>query len=151
MIGLKKSVLLVGLILSSLITLPAGAVVPKGQAKLVPVENAILHQVKAALLNRVEAGVFQLQMGKSMDLTEHKVLLTFRSFYGSKRSKVDKKIVIMVNGKTEYVLPGDRLNLLRHKASSASLEGYSECFLDYVELMTPKGVPATATFRLHCE
>jgi len=123
----------------------------KEAAKLHPVENAILHKVKDALLHRVEGGVFQLKVGSSMDLTENKVLLTFRSLYGFERRPEEKKILITLNGDSELVMPGHRVNLLKHKQSAKSLEGYSTCFLDYVSLITPKGVPATATFRLHCE
>lgn len=121
------------------------------QAKLVPLKNADLHKVAEALLHRVEKGVFQVQAGKSMDMTERKILLTFRGLYGNKRKAEEKKIIITINGDTEIVMPGKRIDLLKHKVASKSLEGYSECFVDYVGLITPKGVPAKATFRLHCE
>lgn len=120
-------------------------------AELHDVQNAMLHKVKDALLHRVEAGVFQLKVGHSMDLTENKVLLTFRSLYGFERRPEEKKILITLNGDSELLMPGHRVDLLKHKQSAKSLEGYSTCFLDYVGLITPKGVPATATFRLHCE
>ena len=123
----------------------------KEAAKLQPVKNAILHKVKNALLHRVDSGVFQVQMGKSMDLTENKVLLTFRRFNNTTRAQRDKNIIIYLNGDAESVLPGDRIDLLKHKDTKTALEGYALCFLDYVSLITPKGVPATATFRLHCE
>ena len=119
-------------------------------AKLQSVKNAILHKVKDALLHRVEGGVFQLKVGHSMDLTENKVLLTFRSLYGFDRRPQEKKILITLNGDSELVMPGHPIDLLKHKQSAKSLEGYSTCFLDYVSLITPKGVPAKATFRLHC-
>lgn len=147
-------VLLLGLVLVGFssqagIALTAGDQTP---AKLIPVENALIKKVAEALLHRVEGGVFQLQAGKSMDLTENKVLLTFRNIYNTtSRGLAEQKIVISLNGDTDLVVPGDRVDLLKNKASAKSLEGFTMCFLDYVSLLTPKGVPATATFRLHCE
>jgi hypothetical protein len=129
----------------------AVTVAKQDQAKLIPLKNADLHKVAEALLHRVESGVFQVQAGKSMDMTERKILLTFRGLYGHKRNAEEKKILITINGDTEIVMPGKRIDLLKHKVASKSLEGYSECFVDYVGLLTPKGVSAKATFRLHCE
>ncbi len=129
----------------------AVTVAKQDKATLIPLKNAMLHKVAEALLHRVEEGVFQVQAGKSMDMTERKILLTFRGLYGHKRNKEEKKILITINGDTEIVMPGKRIDLLKHKVASKSLEGYSECFVDYVGLITPKGVPAKATFRLHCE
>lgn len=147
-----KAILLCGFVFAFLSTTASAVTVAKqDQAQLVPVKNAMLHKVAEALLHRVEGGVFQIQAGKSMDMTEHKVLLTFRSLYGQKRNAEEKKILIAINGHTDIIMPGKRINLLKHKKTAASLEGYTECFVDYVGLITPKGVLAKATFRLHCE
>ncbi len=150
---LKFRVFILSLLVFGVATTSASAVTVAKQdrAKLVPVKNAMLHKVAEALLHRVEGGVFQVQVGKSMDMTERKILLTFRELYGHKRNADEKKILITINGDSEIVRPGKRINLLKHKIASKSLEGYSDCFVDYVGLITPKGVPAKATFRLHCE
>ena len=117
------------------------------EAKLENAGDAKLIKVKEALLHRAVAGVFQLDMGKSMDLTEQKILLSFREVY----TKETKRIVISINGKTDVLDLGKRINFLKHNETKQFMEGYTSCFLDYTDLIMPKGVPPKATFRVHCE
>lgn len=117
------------------------------EAKLENAGDAKLIKVKEALLHRAVAGVFQLDQGKSMDLTEQKILLSFREVYNDK----SKRLLISINGRSDTINLGERINFLKHNETKKYMEGYTSCFLDYTGLITPKGVPAKATFRVHCE
>ena len=117
------------------------------EAKLENAGDAKLIKVKEALLHRAVAGVFQLDQGKSMDLTEQKVLLSFRRVYDVDR----KAITISINGRSDTIDLGKRIDFLKHNETKQFMEGYTSCFLDYTGLITPKGVPPKATFRVHCE
>lgn len=116
------------------------------------VKLAKLKLVKAALLHRVDEGVFQLKLGQSIDLTDRKVLFTFRGFFrDNEQSRKDKHIYVYINGDSKHIHQGDRIDLKKHKKTHKYFEGNEECFIDYVDLIAPKGAPAVGTFRLHCE
>lgn len=146
------SVLVVGVFSASMVS---PSVANPGAAKLQTVPHAKLKnagdakliKVKEALLHRAVAGVFQLDQGKSMDLTEQKILLSFREVYNDKT----KRLLISINGRSDTINLGERINFLKHSETKQYMEGYTSCFLDYTGLITPKGVPAKATFRVHCE
>lgn len=110
-------------------------------------KQAVLHEVKAAELYRVEEGVFQLKNGQSMDLTDRKVLFTFREVM----PKRNDRISVSVNGAREVLKLGDRVDLKKLRGTAKYFEGNEECFVDFFKLLVPKGAAAIASFRLYCE
>lgn len=121
-------------------------------AKLIPIQKGPYALVKKAEFFRVEQGVFELKQGQSIDLTDRKVLFTFRDFYGmGERFRKEKNISVYVSGKSYGIRPGDRIDFKDQRHLSKYFEGNEQCFLDYVSLIAPKGASAVGTFRLHCE
>jgi hypothetical protein len=101
--------------------------------------------VPAGILMRVDEGVFDLQLGKTIDLTDRKVLLAI-NLYGSQGACCE----IRLNGNRYIKSVGDRLDLKDLRALASLFTDRSQCFLDIVDVIVPQGAPARATFRLHC-
>lgn len=106
--------------------------------------RAELRVVPAALLMRVDEGVFELEVGKSIDLTERKVLLNI-SF-----RRAGECCEIRINGQLVRWTVGGRIDLKRENSTQSYFSDRDQCFLDVVDLLIPKGTTAKATFRLHC-
>ena len=103
--------------------------------------------VPPAEFYRVDEGVFALRPGMSIDLTDRKILLTFGT---DTRSFARGQFKVLINGKTELLNVGERVDLKRERSTQGAVADKAECFLDVVSFVTPKGAPATATFRLNC-
>ena len=114
-------------------------------AVLIPVPEAKLYPVPVAQLMRVDEGVFELEVGKTIDLTNRKLLLSV------KRSRRDC-CIITVNGDTISTnsFVGKRFNLKRERGSREFVQDKDICVLDVVDAAIPKGAPSIFTFRLHC-
>lgn len=102
-------------------------------------------------------GIFELTLGKSIDVTDKKILLSFpRNFRNEARDFESGKAYLTINGKPAdnpaasecCPIPiGSRIDLKRF---SEKLRDRDECILDLVELNTPKGGLPTVTLRLFC-
>jgi len=100
-----------------------------------------------ALLMRVDDGVFQLRQGQTIDLTDRKALLTFRT--DQRRDLAERKLLnISISGRNFSADIGKRFDL--KGVLDKTFDDKDECFLDVVDLVAPKGAPPTATFRLSC-
>jgi len=126
-------------------TVAAAAPVNLGYGDVVPVAYAQQTPVPTSPLMRVTDGVFDLNPGRSMDLTDRRILLTFLP--DRDRDWGRGKLPIRINGRQEFAEPGLRYNL---KDYSDRLVDKQECFLDVVQFVNPKGGQATVTFRLDC-
>ena len=105
-------------------------------------------QVRAKLY-RVDEGVFELHPGKSIDLTDRQVLLSFVSKLQD-YLLADGRFRLLLNGGSLTVAVGQRIDLKRFGSTRKIFEDKDECFVDVVDFVVPKGAPATATFRLSC-
>lgn len=101
----------------------------------------------------VTEGLFDLKWGKSFDLTDRKVLMTFDS-RGDNNSVAAiekfKSINVLINGFQISFHPGKRLDLKRDRATGAVFADMAECYLDLIDITVPKGTGPTAHFRLNC-
>ncbi|WP_108257970.1 hypothetical protein [Mangrovicoccus ximenensis] len=122
-----------------LLACPAAAQSPAAPSDAVPVAGARLYQVTE--------GVFTLEEGQSIDLTDEHLLLTLV------RGK-EGCIAVRMNRGTGCVAQGDRLNLKSLGNGPYYIRGMFEdkktCFLDVFNLQNLKGSKATADFRLLC-
>lgn len=114
-------------------------------AVLIPVPEAKKYLVPVAQLMRVDEGVFELEVGKTIDLTDRKVLL------GVVKRR-DECCIITLNGDTikTHSFVGERFNLKRERSSASFVKDKDVCVLDVVDVALPKGAPGIFTFRLHC-
>lgn len=94
-------------------------------------------------------GLFELRLGKSVDLTKNQWLL---SFVGDNRpeSLADGRANIKIAGAGWWMRTGDRLNLKTFNTTQKDAKDKDQCYLDLIEVVAPKGAPAVATFRFHC-
>lgn len=103
----------------------------------------------AATLLRVDEGVFELRQGRSVDLTNKKVLFTF--VVEQDRSNFERgRFRASIAGYTFEGHVGLRFNLKDNGYTRDYVKDKDTCFLDVVDLVAPKGAPATVTLRLHC-
>lgn len=110
----------------------------------------------AAKLMVVTEGVFDLSLGRSIDLTDKKLLLTFPrdQNWNSDAQFNMGRLLLTINGRTTCPsggscnIPVGRRIVLQDFSDKLGDRG--ECFLDVVELHTPKGAQPTVTLRLHC-
>jgi hypothetical protein len=124
--------------------LPAAA----ERATLMPMPEAKKYLVPAAQLMRVDEGVFDVPVGGTIDLTDRKILLSVTSFTSGREKKC---CTIMLNGdRITWRTVGHRFDLKQLSATRQSLYDKNQCFLDIVDVATPKGAPWLLTFRLHC-
>lgn len=104
-----------------------------------------------AKLFMVKEGVFDLEIGTSIDLTDRKVLFTFAGGWNYKLKTLKQQhIAVKINGQTESMRNGDRFDFKRYHRTDAIFQDTSKCFIDLVKVIVPKGGRAVATFRFHC-
>lgn len=106
------------------------------------------HQVASANLSNVTDGVFTMQEGQSLDITDENLLITLVN--GG-----DGCVTLSMNGGSACIANGHRLHLKSLGNAPFYIRGmFTEkqtCFLDVFNVVTVKGQPATADFRLLCE
>ena len=119
-------------------------------AKTEPAPQATLEPAPRAKLEVVTGqGLFDLRIGKSVDLTKNQWLLTFvnNQFPDSLQQG---QINISVAGQHYTLAVGDRLDLKQFRATEQDARDKDKCYVDLIEVVAPKGAPATATFRFYC-
>ncbi len=133
--------------MAAILLLPVKAIADSNKpAKFFPVANAKTLLVPVAQHMRVDEGVFELEMGKTIDLTDRKILLSIRG-------KRKDCCYMFLNGtpiNRIYSRPGRRFNLKDETSTEKFVEDKDVCFLDILDIALPKGVPGIVTFRLHC-
>jgi len=147
------ALMFISLIAAAVLGAPAGAQghkpavlrqVPIGEVLHVPPARQYL--VPAAQLMRVDEGVFELEIGKTIDLTDRKMLLSVTS-----RGSNKDCCTIAVNGsRVNWNGVGSRIDLKRESSTRQFVEDKDVCYLDVVDIALPKGAAGIATFRLYC-
>jgi len=116
-------------------------------AKLFPLPRAKRFVVPIAKLMRVDEGVFELEIGKTIDVTDRKILLSIRISSGHRK----ECCIITLNGeRASWRAVGSRLDLKKERSTSKYVEDKDVCYIDVIDIARPKGAPGIATFRLHC-
>lgn len=122
--------------------LACGPALAQAPAKTEPVGQAALQRI-------VGDGVFELKQGKSIDLTKKEWLLTFKG--EQNRDSLERsQITIMIAGYQHSMTPGQRHDFKGYSSTQKDAKDKDKCFLDLVDVVAPKGAPATATFRFSC-
>lgn len=113
-------------------------------ANLIKVPEAKTYVVPAAQLMRVDDGVFELEIGKTIDLTDRKILLSMRC---NDKGNCD----ITLNGeRARWRAVGSRIDLKKERGTRDFVKDKSVCVLDVVDIALPKGADGVATFRIYC-
>lgn len=120
-----------------------------------PVAEASKEAVKPALLTMVKDGVFELAHGKSIDLTDRKILLSFPKYQNNLSRDSGEfrngEFAISINGDVETAAGGSRFDLKKFATTSQFVSDTDVCMLDVVELVEAKGTAARAVFRINCQ
>ena len=103
-----------------------------------------------AELTMVTKGVFKLNEGESMDLTDRGILLHFERANGKAGEKVEN-IWGSINGTGFYEKVGYRWKLKELRSTEEFVKDIRVCVLDNISAVYPQGAPASAVFRLLCE
>lgn len=90
--------------------------------------------------SKVDEGSFRLQVGRSIDITNKRYLLSLVELRSARRG-----INISLNGQRMKVDAGERLDLNRMFKMERR-----ECFLDVLDRVAPDGSPPSVGFRLSC-
>ncbi len=84
----------------------------------------------------------------TIDLTDRKILLSVTTDTSGREKKCCN---IAFNGdRAPWRSVGRRFDLKSLRGTKRYVEDKAECFVDVVDVATPKGAPWLATFRLHC-
>lgn len=120
-----------------------------------PVAEAVKEPVKPALLTMVKEGVFELQHGKSIDVTDRKILLSFpkqNQYYSAEKGTFQEgRFMIFINGDDQHAGGGQRFDLKKINSTAEFVKDTDVCMLDVVELIEAKGTVARAVMRINCQ
>lgn len=111
--------------------------------------TALAQANRPAELQMVTKGVFAMDVGNSIDLTDRGILLNLRAV-ADKPGDVVKAISISINGGNYSPAVGSRFDLKKIRNTQEFIKDIDVCMLDVVEASWPKGGTASATFRLMC-
>lgn len=96
-------------------------------------------------------GVFTVTLGKSKDITDRKILLSFPQHSWNRPESFEQgQAYLTINGDracTNSCETGARIDL---KTKSDKLGDREDCFLDVVEITSPRGGKPTVVLRLSC-
>lgn len=120
-----------------------------------PVPTGTKESVKPALLMMVKDGVFELQRGKSIDVTDRKILVSFVN----DGYNIDDKtglyrngiFYVTINGEKHQVSAGTRIDLKKENSTNSFVGDIDVCMLDVVELIEAKGTAARTVMRINCQ
>jgi len=105
---------------------------------------------RPAELQMVTKGVFAMDVGKSIDLTDRGILLRLIEV-GQTAGEPASSIQLSINGWRDAASIGHRYNLKKNRATGEFVKDTDTCVLDVVDASWPKGGTASATFRLMCQ
>ncbi|MGE3916337.1 MAG: hypothetical protein AB7F78_11630 [Hyphomicrobiaceae bacterium] len=125
---------------------PAGALAPRAA---LPSAAPAAASAQAPLMAIVGDGLFELRQGRSVDLTRKEVLMTFVR-QQTPESLAAGQISLQIVGVGLHLKVGDRLDLKRWPYTSKLMADKDSCYLDLIDVVSPKGAPATANFRFTC-
>lgn len=112
-----------------------------------PPAHPVLTQSDNARLMRIDEGIFELQVGRTVDLTDKKIMIMIEAIQNAE-DPARARVVIRYPGNTVGFEIGRRWNL--KNTFSDTLREYRECFIDIVRVVAPRGAPASATLRMEC-
>ena len=131
---------------------PITAIIPL--TILVNTGSLTASQAQSAKMARVDEGVFELSEGKTIDLTDRKILLAVTANQNRAFVTEQNTINLMINGNWhKQARVGERIDILSgaHTYSfKDSLKNISKCVLDVIDIAVPKGAPIAVKFRLDC-
>jgi len=143
----RLSALIFALLLASTATMTGAAAATAGTATMTKVPEAEKLVVPAGKLMRVDEGVFDLKIGRTIDLTNRRMLLAI-TYRGREKECCD----LILNGlRVSRWQVGSRIDLKEYRTTQEFVEDKNRCFLDVVDIVDPKGAPGMATFRLFCQ
>jgi hypothetical protein len=119
-----------------------------------PVVAHAQEPVAPGALMMVKEGVFELRHGKSIDITDRKILLTFPVNQSVDRETGELRggrFMLMINGDSQYAQGGTRFDLRSMQATKRFVEDFDVCLLDVVELIQAKGSAPRAVMRVNCQ
>jgi len=150
----KVSALIFAALLAAATTGTGAVANTAGTATMTEVPEAEKLVVPAGKLMRVDEGVFDLKIGRTIDLTNRRMLLSIR--YGRDKSSFHLTINGMTPQGNEVVgnynwSIGSRIDLKVMESTEEFVQDKNRCFLDIVDIVDPTGAPGTATFRLFCQ
>lgn len=102
-----------------------------------------------AKLYRVDEGIFDIKLGDVIDLTDRKVIFSFPVRRNARAELKTKRINIDINSRGFYLDIGKRLDIKDYFREI--FKDKDECYIDLIGVANPKGAPAIATLRFHCE
>ena len=141
----RLSVLTFAALLASAAAMIVAAAVTAGTMTKVGEAEKLV--VPAGKLMRVDEGVFDLQIGRTIDLTNRRILLAI-TYHGRDNECCD----LTLNGRLVNLWQvGSRIDLKDYSTTKEFVEDKNRCFLDIVDIVDPKGAPGTVTFRLFCQ
>lgn len=127
----------------TVIAVPSAAQQPSASRPAVPMFSLSDN----AQFLRVDEGIFEIQVGRTIDLTDKKL-----TFMISRIENIDQpahSIVSFRIGGDSYSLEmGGRFDIRRHREKD--LREYKFCYLDLIRVTEARGAPPSATFRLEC-
>lgn len=104
-----------------------------------------------AKLMRVDEGIFDIKLGQYFDLMDRKILMVFRESDNQKRNLERKIVYFRFNDVYIGFEHGARVNLKGYNAVGKYLEDKSECYMDFLDVLLPRGASPVATMRFVCE
>ncbi|WP_296575205.1 hypothetical protein [Phreatobacter sp.] len=109
--------------------------------------HPVLTQSDNARLMRVDEGIFELQVGRTVDLTDKKIMIMIDSIQNAEDPTRALVIFRYPNSSAGFRI-GSRWNL--KDFFREELRDYKACFIDIVRVIAPRGAPASATLRMEC-
>lgn len=124
----------------------AAILTPLPPAVLTAQAPATLTAQPSATLYRVDEGLFDLSWGKSIDLTDRRVLLTFDTSTSERNLEQGQIQLKLSGGNKAFHTRGSRIDLKPH----GDLSDKDDCYVDLLDFVTPRDGDPVATFRLYC-
>lgn len=100
-----------------------------------------------ANLVRIDSGIFEIQVGRTIDITDEKLIFMITSVQGFD-DPANIRVNFIFGGRQDHINMGKRVNL---KSMSDDLKKFKRCNIDLVKAEEVRGAPASATFRLDCQ
>lgn len=98
----------------------------------------------------VKKGVFKMNAGESIDLTDRGILFRLGEVRG-KPGEQPGGVELRVNGDGSVYPIGYRIDLKRLRDTKEFVKDIANCYVDVVSATVAQGARPSATFRLMCE
>lgn len=122
---------------------PASAQQPSASKPAIPMFSASDN----AQFVRVDEGIFEIQVGRTIDLTDKKLIFML-SRITDIETPSSARAQMTIAGNNFSLGLAERLNL--KNAFSNDLRDYRNCWMDLIRVTDARGAPPSATFRMEC-